>query len=401
MIIKVLGCKVNFADAQAAASRLTATGPDVESALVGTCCVTAEGEKQSRKEVRRALRRIGEQGTVYVTGCAARRSPESFISLGRNVTVIGEETAVAGPDRRTQNGEQQERRRFFLKIQDGCANGCSYCVIPQVRGVPRSLSQEEILAAGEAAVSAGYPELVITGINLGMWRDGEARLPQLIEKLAGIEGLGRLRLSSIEINHVSPELLGVITGQPVIGRHLHLPVQSGDDGVLAVMGRRYSAADFGQRIKIIREALPEMNLTTDVIVGFPTENEAAFDATLAVVEACGFTKAHVFSYSPRPDTKAAALGDPVPAREKKRRSAALRDLSDRLLGEHRRRKVGLTSEILLETAREDGLHAGYSSDYTRFLVEGGAPGEMVKVSGISVTEAGVRGKLVGAGPLSQ
>ena len=199
MNIKVLGCKVNFADAQAAASRL-GLEPDAESALVGTCCVTAEGEKQSRKEVRRALRRVGEHGTVYVTGCAARRDPQSFTALGRNVTVMAAETMEPGRDRWQQDREQQARTRFFLKIQDGCSNGCSYCVIPQVRGMPRSVSMREILDEGAAAVGAGYPELVVTGINLGKWRDGQARLPQLIEGLTGIKGLKRLRLSSIEIN---------------------------------------------------------------------------------------------------------------------------------------------------------------------------------------------------------
>ena len=215
-----------------------------------------------------------------------------------------------------------------------------------------------------------------------------------MEQLARIDGLARLRLSSIEATGVTPELLEVMRRHAVIGRHLHLPLQSGDDGVLAAMGRRYDTEVFAAAVSRARELLPELNLTTDVIVGFPGEDEAAFHNTRRFVEDNGFTRLHVFSYSPRPGTAAAASGDTVPPEEKKRRSAALRKLSSGLQKAHRQRKLGLASEILLESPLAPGVHGGYSSDYTRFEVSGGRPGLLVQVRGWGLSAAGVSGWVV-------
>ena len=417
---QTLGCKVNYADVQAVAERLRAREHRQQAALVGTCCVTAEGEKQSRKEVRRAARRVGPGGKVFVTGCAALLRPEVFADLADNVFVVtGEPDKVAAgisalldepygaaetsvelpavPAAGPKAGHTEaagSRTRFFLKIQDGCAGGCSYCVIPQVRGRPRSIPMAEVLATAAAMVAAGYPELVVSGINAGAWREGGLKLADLLDGLARTPGLGRVRLSSIEAARVTPRLTEMMKRHSIICPHLHLPLQSGDDGVLASMGRRYDTAGFREAVNRVRLALPGINLTADVIVGFPAEDEAAFDNTLDFVEEAGFTKIHVFSYSPRPGTKAAAMGDTVPAEEKKRRSLVLRRFSDRLEDAHRQRKVGLASEILLESQVASGAHAGYSSDYTRFEVQGGAPGEIVRVRGKAVTPAGVVGEVI-------
>lgn len=407
-----LGCKVNFADVQSVVERLN-TDSSVQVAIIGTCCVTAEGEKQSRKEVRRASRQVGPDGNVFVTGCAARLKPDEFAGLAENVVVLtGEPDEIArgileklvdtpavakeADIAQREAGVEADRTRFFLKIQDGCANNCAYCVIPQVRGKPRSISAGELVETASRMVAAGYPEIVVSGINTGVWRDGGMDLASLMDRLAGIEGLKRLRLSSIEVNGVTPELLEVMQRHPVIGRHLHIPLQSGDDRVLAAMGRRYHAATFTAAVERAREALPDINLTTDAMVGFPGEDEKAAERTLWLVEDLGFSKIHVFMYSPRPGTAAAVLGDPVPVSVKKRRSRFLRYLSDRQQKAQRQRKVGIASEILLESPLAPGLHGGYSADYTRFIVEGGRPGELVKVTGEQVSDEGVMGKVAEA-----
>ncbi|MHB8160050.1 MAG: MiaB/RimO family radical SAM methylthiotransferase [Thermoleophilia bacterium] len=407
----ILGCKVNYADLQAVVERLPDHGGG-QLALVGTCCVTAEGEKQSRKQVRRAIRRVGPGGRVFVTGCAARLSPGVFAGLAENVRVVtGEPEEIAADIQRELSGGShlsakamdhyppqvpERRTRFFLKVQDGCANRCSYCVIPEVRGKPRSIAALEVLATAKKMVQAGYPELVVSGINAGIWRDGDLELAGLMERLAQTEGLARLRLSSIEATRVTGELLEVISGNSRIGRHLHLPLQSGDDRVLAAMGRRYDTTAFREAVELARKKLPGVNLTTDVIVGFPGEDEAAFTNTVRYVEETGFSRLHVFSYSPRPGTAAARLGDSVSPSEKKRRSGILRDLSARLQFAHRQRKVGLTGEILLESRLSPGVHGGYSSDYTRYVVEGHEAGELVRVRAREILAEGVRGEVIEA-----
>jgi threonylcarbamoyladenosine tRNA methylthiotransferase MtaB len=193
---------------------------------------------------------------------------------------------------------------------------------------------------------------------------------------------------------ITDELLEVMATCSLIGRHLHIPLQSGDDKVLKSMGRQYDRAFFAEKVAAAREAIPGLNLTTDVIVGFPTEDEAAFANTINFVSKIGFSKVHVFPYSPRPGTKAAAWGNPVSAAEKKRRSLLMRQLSDRLGLAYRQRKVGRVSEVLLESQVRPGVYRGYSSDYTRFLVENGEVGKMVRVRAEVVRGKEIWGRLV-------
>jgi len=405
MITHTLGCKVNFADVQSVVERLPQVACSHGTALVATCCITSESEKQSRKEVRRAVRQVGRDGLVFVTGCAARLRPEVFAGLAENIFVFtGEPDAVAAGiesklEGRTSDssppvGAGSRRTRFFLKIQDGCANRCSYCVIPGIRGKPRSLAAAAVLKTAVKMVASGYPELVVSGINVGSWSDKGMNLASLIDRLAAIDGLKRLRLSSIEITGVSRELIDVIERRRIIGRHLHIPLQSGDDGVLAAMGRRYDTGKFSQVVELLKSRLPDINLTTDVIVGFPAESEVAFGNTLGFAGAAGFTKIHVFSYSSRPGTAAASMDDRVPGVEKRDRNRIMRELSDRLQIAHNQRKVGLATEILLESELEPRLHGGYSSDYTRYTVRGGDSGAMVKVIGMEATRTGIRGTVI-------
>ena len=235
-------------------------------------------------------------------------------------------------------------------------------------------------------VEQGHREVVLTGINLGCFRDREDgyTLPRLVREAGATPGLRRLRLSSIEVNHVNDELVGALRETPTVSRHLHVPLQSGDDGVLRAMGRRYTAATYLRRL----EPLADFNLTTDVIVGFPAEDERAFEQTRRVLAEVGVTKAHVFPYSPRPGT-ATAAEDTVPPAEKKRRSAQLRADSHERCLRRWRSKVGAEDVVLV-----DRPGRGYGDDYSPWLLdEGASVGELVRARASGVTEEGIVGVL--------
>jgi threonylcarbamoyladenosine tRNA methylthiotransferase MtaB len=271
-----------------------------------------------------------------------------------------------------------DRVRAFVKIQDGCSFSCAFCVIPLVRGATRSRSADAVLAEIRRRVGQGHREIVLTGVNLGLFRDGAVRLPQLIRAAGAIEGVERLRLSSIEVNHVDDDLVAALRETAVVGPHLHVPLQSGDDGVLRAMARRYSVETYLRRL----EPLRGFNLTADVIVGFPAEDDVAFERTLETVRAAGLTKLHVFPYSPRPGTRTADA-DTVPPAVKKERSSRLRALSDEASRARWEAKVGSEDVVLV-----DRPGRGYGADYSPWLVD--APvGELVRVRGAAVTEEGV------------
>jgi threonylcarbamoyladenosine tRNA methylthiotransferase MtaB len=387
--VDFLGCKVSHADAHDVREALLRDGhveledSAADVAVISTCCVTNEALAKSRKAAARAAR---THGRVYVTGCGANLRGEAF---PENVVVVArrsEETAqfVAGDVGAigcVQADAAFDRVRAFVKIQDGCSFSCNFCVIPLVRGSSRSRSAEAVLGEIRKRVAQGHREVVLTGINLGCFRDRGAGydLPRLVRAAGATPGLERLRLSSIEINHVSPALVEALRETPVVSRHLHVPLQSGDDGVLRAMGRRYTVATYLRRLAPLAG---EFNLTSDVIVGFPSEDGAAFEQTLRTVEAAGLTKVHVFPYSPRPGTVTAA-DDPVPRAVKKERGARLRALSHELCVRRWQEKVGAVDTVLV-----DRPGRGYGDDYTPWLVD--APvGELVAARGVRVTEEGV------------
>jgi threonylcarbamoyladenosine tRNA methylthiotransferase MtaB len=390
--VRFLGCKVSHVDAHEVRERLLHEGHSeqphehgADVAVVNTCCVTNEAVRKSRQAAARAAR---THGRVYVTGCAANLSAEAFAGLPANVTVVarrGEETPefVAGDVGAigcVQGDARLDRVRAFVKIQDGCSFSCNFCVIPLVRGGSRSRAAAAVLAEVRRRVAQGHREIVLTGINLGCYRDRGAgyALPSLVREVGATPGLERLRLSSIEVNHVSQELEEALRETPTVSRHLHVPLQSGDDGVLRDMARRYSAETYLRRL----EPFGDFNLTTDVIVGFPTETEAAFRRTLDVVAAAGITKVHVFPYSPRPGTETAAL-DSIPAEIKKARSARLREASHRACLARWHEKIGADDVVLV-----DRPGRGYGDDYSPWLVEGPV-GEFIPVRGAAVSEEGI------------
>jgi threonylcarbamoyladenosine tRNA methylthiotransferase MtaB len=387
--VRFLGCKVSYADAQAVRERLLADGHteverDGDVAVVNTCCVTHEAVSKSRQAVSRASR---THGRVFVTGCAANLAG-AFPATPENVTVVARPSeempaAVAGDVGAigcVRADARLERTRAFVKVQDGCSFACAFCVIPLVRGGTRSRRAAAVLDEIRRRVAQGHPEIVLTGVNLGCFRDREAgyTLARLVREAGALPGVDRLRLSSIEINHVTPELVAALHETEPVSAHLHVPLQSGDDGVLRTMGRRYTAAQFLARL----EPLRDFNLTSDVIVGFPAEDEAAFASTLRLVERVGLTKVHVFPYSPRPGT-ATAAADTVPPAVKKDRGARLRALSDELCRRRWMQKLGTTDRVLVDRAGR-----GYGDDYTPWLLDAEV-GRFVEARAIGLAKEGI------------
>jgi len=388
--VDFLGCKVSHVDAHEVREALLRDGhveqPSgaADVAVISTCCVTNEAVAKSRKAAARAAR---THARVYLTGCGANLQGDAFAGLPPNVTVVAERSErtpafVAGDVGAigcVQADARLDRVRAFVKIQDGCSFSCNFCVIPLVRGSSRSRRAEAVLGEIRRRVDQGHREVVLTGINLGCFRDRDAGydLPRLVREAGETPGLERLRLSSIEINHVNDALVAALRETPAVSRHLHVPLQSGDDRVLREMRRRYTVDTYLRRLAPLAD---DFNLTSDVIVGFPAEDDAAFEETLRTVRRAGLTKVHVFPYSPRPGTVTAA-DDPVPPQAKKERGARLRALSHELCLERWERKV---EDVVLV----DRPGRGYGDDYTPWLVE--APvGELVRVRADRVTEEGI------------
>jgi threonylcarbamoyladenosine tRNA methylthiotransferase MtaB len=417
--VKFLGCKVSQADAMLARQALLAAGhveaPEAEAELhlINTCCITSEAEAKSRQSARRSLRTAER---VYVTGCAANLNPGQFAELDARVKafvgtaddVASELSGLACADLErdplpTRRLEPSVRTRGFVKVQDGCDSHCAYCIIPTVRGSARSRDASAILGEARRRVASGQPEMVMTGISVGDYRDPEQglELGELMCEVARVPGVERVRLSSVEVIHVKDSLLRALAEEPKVCPHLHVPMQSGDDSVLAAMGRHYTAAQFLEHIAAVRKTAPQINITTDVIVGFPTEDEAAFERTLAVVAAAGITRVHVFPYSPRPGTAAEGLGDRVHPAEKKRRSQTLRALSEVRSRHHRAAKLGTAQSVLVDKVAESQC-SGYTADYTRAYLPAGAAarGTLVDVDCIELQADGIRCSLTsGAGAI--
>jgi threonylcarbamoyladenosine tRNA methylthiotransferase MtaB len=348
--VKFLGCKVSQADAMLARARLLEAGhvevaeEEAELHVINTCCITKEAEAKSRQSVRRSLKTARE---VYVGGCAVNLRPGAFAEIDpavRPFTGVAEDVAqeMAGAlgacadlehdvlGRSLEGARPMGRTRGFVKVQDGCDCHCAYCIIPTVRGSARSRPASGVLGEVRRRVEQGQPEVVMTGISVGDYRDPEEglELGELMMAATRVPGVERVRLSSVEVIHVKDSLIRALRDEPKVCPHLHVPMQSGDDGVLAAMGRHYDAAEYLRAIRSLRAAVPGVNVTADIIVGFPNEDGAAFERTLELVREARISRVHAFPYSPRPGTVAESLGDRVEPQEKKRRSRVLRGLSE-------------------------------------------------------------------------
>ncbi|MBI2932175.1 MAG: tRNA (N(6)-L-threonylcarbamoyladenosine(37)-C(2))-methylthiotransferase MtaB [Planctomycetes bacterium] len=387
------GCKVSQYESQALREALAARGYEVvppearpDLYVINTCTVTETAYKEAERIVRR-LRRKDPAAEFAITGCAADSHAEQFLGLPgvRRVFTHDEKSALplALDDPRLTIDDLQPsifdlkisrfdgHTRAFLKVQDGCDLNCSFCIIPKVRGGNVSRPMEECVDEARRLVDNGAREIVVTGVHTGSFDHG---LDALVEKMLSLPGLARVRLSSIEVTEIGDRLLNLMAAN--LDRfcpHFHLPLQSGDDAVLRAMRRRYNTAQYRRAIDRIRAKIAEPGLTTDVIVGFPTESEEAFERTAALCREIGFSRIHLFPYSRRTGTDAAALPD-LPQPVKKARLHRLEDLARELAEGFARRFVGRDVDVLVE---EDGR--GYTERYLPARLPGAAANTLARV----------------------
>ena len=418
-----LGCRLNQAESDSMAEALgefglvpapEGAGPDV--VVVNTCTVTREATRASRMALRRAVRNHPDAKVVAI-GCYAVSNPDEIAAIEGVDLILGNDekesfAAALGGEAPTaplmQLGFRRDpamaptlpaRVRANLKAQTGCDEWCTFCIIPKTRGPLRSMDEDALVAEAAARVEAGARELVLTGVHLGKYRfdqGGDERdLIRLFERLLSIDGVMRLRLSSILSAHLTDDVIAYLAAEPRICRYLHVPMQAGHDEVLAAMHRPYRMTDYLERVDRAKKGLPGLALATDIIVGFPGETEEHFQATLDAVRRVGFSKLHVFRYSARDDTAAADMTDLVSPEVKKDRSKRLIDLGNeiraRFLNEHLDRPL----EVLVEDERiVDGVSvcSGQTDDYVRVWFEAeGLLGSLVQVVGHEVRADGIRG----------
>ena len=395
-----LGCKVNQFETETmeglfhrAGYRSVPFGEAADVCVINTCSVTALGEKKSRQIIRRA-RRENENAIIAVTGCYAQLSPKELAALDGVRLVVGtrdrarivelveraarEDGVVfdVGDVMAAKDFEDiplydaPTRTRAFLKIQEGCENFCTFCIIPYARGPLRSRPIESVRREAEKLVGAGFKEIVLTGIHLGAYGRDLAEKPTLADaarEILSLGGLARLRLGSLESVELSDELFALLRDNPRFAKHLHLPLQSGSDAILRAMNRHYDKAAFARLLENVRQAVPDVSITTDVIVGFPGETDALFEESLDFVSRMGFAKVHVFPYSRRERTPAARMAGQLPMAAKKERVRRMEDAAETAARNIRESLVGRTEEVLFETRTEgvvDGLTGGYMRVYT-------------------------------------
>jgi threonylcarbamoyladenosine tRNA methylthiotransferase MtaB len=421
-----LGCKVNQYETEYLREGLLRLGyreakggEPADWCIVNTCTVTSESDLKSRKVIRQ-LARQNPKARIVVMGCYATRAPEAVAALPGVVQVVTDKRRLpqllarfgssAAPSGISSFGR---RHRAYVKVQDGCRMSCAYCIIPKVRPVLSSRPVIEVIDEICRLVDNGYREIVVTGIHLGHYgvdlskEQSEGRradLAHLISRIVRLDGDFRLRISSIEVVEVTPELLALMAEYPDrICPHLHVSMQSGSDAVLRRMRRRWASARFLERCHAIRESLDHPALTTDVIVGFPGETEPDFEATCRAVEEVPFTKLHVFRFSPRPGTPAAEMPDQVPGQVKKRRSAELAEIGRGLRERFFASLAGRPLQVLVERPipGRSGMLAGTSARYAPVELSGSEAclGRLVHATAGPVVKGRIRaavGQLVGA-----
>jgi threonylcarbamoyladenosine tRNA methylthiotransferase MtaB len=415
-----LGCRLNQAESDGMAEQLAARGviaaglTPADLVVVNTCTVTKEATKASRQTIRRAVKN-NPDATVVVVGCYAVSNPDEVAAIDGVDVIVGNdekerfaevlgETGAVGP--LLQIGmrppDAPRRIRANLKVQTGCDEWCTFCIIPTTRGPLRSFAPDDLIAEAESRVRSGAREIILTGVHLGKYTydtgGDERRLVDLFARLLQIDGLWRIRLSSILSNHLTEEVVDFIAADERMCRYLHVPLQAGDDRVLYAMHRPYRIHEFVDAVDRAARRIPGLALATDVIVGFPGESDAAFDETLGVVERIGFSKLHVFRYSARPDTPAAGMSDEVHPDVKRERSKRLIEVGNSIRSRFLNDHLHAPLTVLVEDEREvDGaiVSAGQTSDYVRVWFEGGGVmGKMVEVEGERVRADGLAGRLV-------
>ncbi|MGQ9467180.1 MAG: tRNA (N(6)-L-threonylcarbamoyladenosine(37)-C(2))-methylthiotransferase MtaB [Anaerolineae bacterium] len=381
-----LGCRLNQSELEALARQLAERGYRVvddparaDICVVNTCAVTAEAERKTR-HLLRALARANPQAGIVPIGCAVTLRPEELARFPGVIQVISNAekdraaeiiAAMVTPASLWEKAPLRRRTRAFVKIQDGCDNACTYCIVHILRGPARSRPPKEVVAEIADRVQEGYREAVLTGVNIGAYgRDLGLKngLADLIAAILAHTDLARLRLSSVEPWDVDESLLA-LWPDPRLCRQLHLPLQSGCEATLRRMGRRITAAGYARLLERVRAAVPDMAITTDIIVGFPGEDEAEFAESLAFVERMAFARLHVFPFSPRPGTPAARMDGRVSEPVLRERAARMRALGEQMAAAFRRRFLGQEMEVLWERRRQDGLWHGLTDNYLQVVTE--------------------------------
>ena len=431
--IENFGCRATEADAAALRRELLASGltlagdhATAEVVVLNTCTVTAAADSQARDAVRK-IHRANPAARIVVTGCYAQRAPDELASLGGVSLVVGNshqsqipgliremgpaaagaptdfiplarlnddamslargpakiltgdifaQTGVNIPLSAPADAAPADRTRPILKIQDGCNNRCSYCVIPFVRGRSRSLAPDAVIGEVRGMVNAGAREIVLSGINLGSYgRDltPRAALGDVVRRILDETDLEQLRFSSIEPQDVTEDFVALVASSPRLAPHFHVPLQSGSDRILRAMHRWYRAAHYAERVELIRRLLPDAAIGADVIVGFPGETDADFDATAQFIAALPFTYLHVFSFSERPGTAAANLADRVPAQVIRERARALRALAQQKAAAFRASQAGRALRALTLARDGDDWTEALTANYLKVRMAGRRP----------------------------
>ena len=398
-----LGCKVNQFEGEAMAEAMEAHGWELvpfgaaaDCTIINTCCVTARAQADSRRWIYRA-RRANPDAIILAVGCYPQIAPEEVIALGADGVAGNQEKeaipaivvelqrgggnvikvrpikeAARPPDLRVRGF--RNHTRAFLKVQDGCDARCSYCIVPLARGRSRSVPMADVIASLKELSATGYQEVVLTGIHLGAYGQDlnpQTSLLDLVRRIEEADTPTRIRLSSLEPQEATPELIAAIAASPKICPHFHLPLQSGADHVLSRMNRPYTSAFFRDLVHQICDLLPDAAIGCDVIAGFPGENDEAFGMTYDLLQALPISYLHCFPFSPRPGTKAAGFSGKVGEREKRKRVQLLRELGMEKRQTFYSRCLNQTLSLLIEHRREDGQLRGLSRNYLFCLVEGG------------------------------
>lgn len=419
-----LGCKVNHYETEAIWQLFKEAGyersdfeKNADVYVVNTCTVTNTGDKKSRQVIRRAIRR-NPDAVICVTGCYAQTSPAEIMAIPGVDIVVGtqDRTKLLGlideyrVERQPINAVRNimknrvyeeldvpaftDRTRASLKIQEGCNNFCTFCIIPWARGLMRSRDPEEVIRQAQQLVDAGYLEIVLTGIHTGGYGEDlkDYNLARLLRDLeTKVDGLKRLRISSIEASQLTDEVIEVLRNSTKIVRHLHIPIQSGSNTVLKRMRRKYTMEFFAERLDRLREALPHLAITSDVIVGFPGETEEEFMDTYNFIRDHRFSELHVFPYSKRTGTPAARMEDQIDEDVKSERVHRLIELNDQLAKQYAADFENEVLEVIPEEKYkldpESGLYEGYTDNYLKvvFPAEEAMVGKIIKVK---ITKAG-------------
>ncbi|MEI2368649.1 tRNA (N(6)-L-threonylcarbamoyladenosine(37)-C(2))-methylthiotransferase MtaB [Niallia circulans] len=419
-----LGCKVNHYETEAIWQLFKQQGYErveyeniSDVYVINTCTVTNTGDKKSRQVIRRAVRK-NPDAVICVTGCYAQTSPAEIMAIPGVDIVVGTQDRVKMLEYITQYKEERQpinavgnimknrvyeemdvpaftdRTRASLKIQEGCNNFCTFCIIPWARGLMRSRDPQEVIKQAQQLVNAGYKEIVLTGIHTGGYGSDmkDYNLANLLRDLESqVKGLKRLRISSIEASQITDEVIEVLDNSKIIVNHLHIPIQSGSDTVLKRMRRKYTMEFFAERITRLKEALPGLAITSDVIVGFPGETEEEFMETYDFIKEHKFSELHVFPYSKRTGTPAARMDNQIEEDVKNERVHRLISLSDQLAKEYASNYEGEVVEVIPEEVyKEDGngnLYVGYTDNYLKVVFP--ATEEMVgKIVKVKITKAG-------------